>query len=245
MPPGASAGAPVAAVALAHGSAHDQLTYYDLARDLAKRGLAVLTYDWRGKAESRDDDKWFRGKVPYPSDPAWVKTYGSAVDPQMTKIYLDVQAAIGFLTAQEGVDPTRIGLVGATWSTDHVIRAAAEDPRVKAMVFFSPGGGVGIPKDELMKYIQTLDVPMLSIASEDDLYEGGLVSGWVGATTEVELSKKVYMASKSKYSQLLIYTHGGHGSKILFDQPQVRPTVVRWFVEKLDKDWPKGAPASR
>ena len=71
------------------------------------------------------------------------------------------------------------------------------------------------------------------------------MSGWVGATSEVEMSKKIYIASKSKYSQLLIYTHGGHGSSILHNEPEARPTVVRWFTEKLDKDWPKGVAASK
>jgi len=233
VPPGAEKRTPVAGVVLVHGAQHDQKTYYDLARDLVKSGLVVLTYDWRGKGESADDEKWYRGKVQAPDDPQWVKIYGKGVDPQNTKLYLDVKAAIEFLAAQEPVDPNRIGLVGATWGVDHVLKAAIGDKRIKAMVLLSPGGGGGVPESEMTEFLTTSDVPILSFTSEDDVYPGGLTEGWVGATTDLEVARKVTRLSKSKNSQLIVYTHGAHGSSIFDVQPEVRPTIVRWFMEKL------------
>ena len=63
-------------IVLVHGAQHDQKTYFDLARDLVTSGFMVLPYDWRGKGESVDDEKWYRGKVQAPDDPEWIKTYG-------------------------------------------------------------------------------------------------------------------------------------------------------------------------
>ncbi len=245
IPPGADKRTPVAGVVLVHGAQHDQKTYYDLARDLVKGGLVVLTYDWRGKGESADDDKWYRGKVKAPDDPQWVKIYGKGVDPQNTKLYLDVQAAIEFLATREVVDPARIGLLGATWGTDHVLKAAIGDARIKTIVLLSPGGGGGVPETEMTQYLTTSDVPILSFTSEDDTYGDGLTEGWVGAKTDLEVARKVYFLSKSKYSQLVVYSHGAHGSGIFDIQPEVRPTIVRWFTEKLDKSWLKGVSSSK
>ena len=245
MPQEASSRTPVAGVVLAHGSMHDQSAYYDLARDLVRRGVAVLTFDWRNKGKSIDDDKWYRGKVPKGPENVFVEFDGDSVDPQMTKIYLDVQAALAFMTSREGVDSTRIGLTGATWSTDHVMKASIGDARIKAIALFSPAGGHGVPKKEIVQFLQTSDVPILAITDEDQLYPEGLPAGWVGAKSDMEVASRVVLMSKSKHSQVLAYVHGAHGSDVLAVAPEIVPTVARWMAEKLDKEWLKRASSSR
>jgi dienelactone hydrolase len=221
MPQGADKRSPVAGVVLAHGARHDQQTYYYLARDLVKKGLAVLTFDWRGKGRSTDDEKWiFSGG-------------NIAQDPQIAKLYLDVRAATEFLATQEGVDPSRIGLLGATWSTIHVVLAAVGDPRIKTIVLLT-AYGASLP--EIKQYLTTSNVPILVVASLDD-------ASWRPATggkmRPSDANKQIYLFSKSKYSQFLVYTRAGHGSEMFHRDPELQPTIVRWFTEKLDPDWLK------
>lgn len=239
MPPGADQRNPVAGVVLVHGARHDRGAFHDLAEDLVKGGLAVLAYDWRGMGESADDEKWFSLDLKVMNDPQWIQTYGAGVYPQMTKIYLDVKAAADFLAGREGVEQNRIGLLGATWGTDHVLKAAIGDSRIKSIVLLSPGGGGGVPETEMTDYLKTSDVPVLLFSSEEDVYPGGLEKGWVGAKTDLEVARKLYLLSRSKYSQLIVYQQGLHGSSNFAIQPEERPTIVRWFKEKLGRDWLK------
>ena len=240
VPPGVDQGNPVAGVVLVHGARHDQGAFHDLARDLARGGLAVLTYDWRGMGESADDQKWFSLDLQVMNDPQWIRTYGDGVYPQMTKIYLDVKAATEFLASRPGVDPNRIGLLGATWGTDHVIKAAIGDSRIKSLALLSPGGGGGVPESEMTEYLKSSDTPVLLFSSEEDVYPGGLEKGWVGARTDLEVARKLYFLSRSKHSQLIVYERGAHGSSNFSVQPEQRPTIVRWFQEKLGRDWLNG-----
>ena len=96
-----------------------------------------------------------------------------------------------------------------------------------------------MPGAEMKQFLTTSDVPILSFTSEDNVYPGWLAQGWVGATTDLEIAREVTVWSKSKHSQLVVYTPGAHGSDIFEIQPEVRPTIVRWFTEKLSKDWLK------
>ena len=52
-------------------------------------------------------------------------------------------------------------------------------------------------------------------------------------------TKKLYLLSKSKYSQYLLYTRAGHGSEMFKVNPELEAIVVRWLVEKLDSEWLK------
>ena len=47
---------------------------------------------------------------------------------------LDTAAAVGFVAAQAGVDPSRIGALGLSMGGEEVIGASAADPRIRAVV---------------------------------------------------------------------------------------------------------------
>ncbi|WP_431899307.1 alpha/beta hydrolase [Nonomuraea sp. bgisy101] len=83
-------------------------TYAEL---LARAGLATLAFDHRGFGESggrrRHEDS--QGKL------------------------ADLRAAVGALAGRPEVDPDRIGVVGVCLGAGYAVRAAATDPRIRAV----------------------------------------------------------------------------------------------------------------
>lgn len=87
------------------------------AERLAAAGFAALTIDFRGFGESGGFPRGFESP---------------------RRKIADIRAAVSFLTAREGVDPTRLGLVGVCASSGYVAAEAADDPRVKSVVLIAP-----------------------------------------------------------------------------------------------------------
>jgi len=81
------------------------------ANYLTKAGYVCLGFDYRGMARSEGE----QGRV--------------LLEEQVQ----DVRNAISFLELQDEVDPERIGLIGWGMGASNVIRAAAQDQRVKAV----------------------------------------------------------------------------------------------------------------
>jgi len=84
---------------------------------LARAGLTTLAFDHRGFGESggRRQHEDSQGKL------------------------ADLRAAVSVLAARPQVDPARIGLVGICLGGGYAIRAAAADPRVKAVATIAGG----------------------------------------------------------------------------------------------------------
>jgi fermentation-respiration switch protein FrsA (DUF1100 family) len=84
---------------------------------LAAAGFATLAFDHRGFGESggRRQHEDSQGKL------------------------ADLRAAVGALAAQPEVDPARIGLAGICLGGGYAIRAAAQDPRVRAVAGIAGG----------------------------------------------------------------------------------------------------------
>ena len=81
----------------------------ELAKALSSAGYAVLRFDFRGCGQSEGQ----RGEVICEEEVE------------------DARNALGFLEAQLGVDPHRIGAIGASLGGSVAIALAASDPRVK------------------------------------------------------------------------------------------------------------------
>jgi dienelactone hydrolase len=209
VPHGASAAAPVAGVLLVHGAMHDQDTYYELTRALVKKGLATLTYDWRGKNRDPAEGKGYYGVDLTRED--------------QDKTYLDVKAALDFFAAQKGVDPNRIGIVAATMGTVHALHGAAGDARVRTMAMLSQY----VLDDRAKTFLTSTDIPIFFIVSSEDLnYEAGSLA---------DFTREAYRLSKNKHTELLMYEDAGRGSEMLKVKSELEPMIVRWMVEKLAK----------
>jgi pimeloyl-ACP methyl ester carboxylesterase len=87
------------------------------AEAFAEAGLDALLFDYRCFGDSSGE----------PRQLAW--------PPRHREDYL---AAVAFARDLDGVDPERIVLWGTSWSGGHVIYAAAQDPRVVAVVSQTP-----------------------------------------------------------------------------------------------------------
>lgn len=203
-------GKKVPGVVFVHGINHDQQTWYYLAREVVRGGMAALIFDWRGNRKSiRPDGKWEEG-VDLPSA-------------EMSKTYLDVKAAIALMASQKQVDPNRIALVAATATNNFAVRAMLNDARIKTFV----GLSFYAPDAEAKKILASSDVPFFLIASTNDVNaDGGSLA---------EGTREVYGLSKSKQSSLLMYDDAGRGSDMLKTKPELYGMIVRWLQEKTAK----------
>ncbi len=145
-------GKKVPGVVIAPGGRSNRYSYYSFEEDMARRGIAVVSVEQRGRGQS------MMGKTV--EDPEIAKLW--AEDPTESPYYLDVIAGLDFLLDQEGIDPDRIGLMGGARGSRNATLAAAEDPgRIKAMVLFS------VYYDEDMERVApTIDASILMIATE-------------------------------------------------------------------------------
>ena len=197
----------VPGVVLVHGAHHDRRTYNELVQAIVTRGIATLAFDWRGMGKSTENGR-VGVDLPLQTD-------------ERNKIYLDTKAAVNFLASQDRVDADRIGLVGATLATNHVLQAAMGDTRVKGIVILTQY----VPTDEAKQFLATSETPVFFIASSEDVnFEVGSLAGF---------TKQAYQLSKSKGSQLLYYTDAGRGSDILKNRGELKPIIVQWFLEQL------------
>jgi dienelactone hydrolase len=110
----------VPAVLLLHTSLSDRHVYHDLEIALAKKGLAVLNIDWRGKGKSTGKGR-----------------YSELSEQEHARSHLDVFAAVNFLATQPDIDATRIGVLGAALGTRHAMAAAVDEPRIKTAVLLT------------------------------------------------------------------------------------------------------------
>jgi hypothetical protein len=98
-------------IVIVHGGGGDRRGARRHAAMLARHGYGVLLYDARGRGESEGS----------PNAQGW--TWQT-----------DVDAALDFLSARKDVDPARIGGLGLSTGADVLLEAAAENPRLEAVV---------------------------------------------------------------------------------------------------------------
>ena len=114
------------ALLLLHQWQSDRHSYDDFAKRMQARGFAVLSIDGRGFGESTK------------------KADGSSVtagrtDADVKGMLGDVGAAFEFLSKQKNVEPSHVGIVGASYGSSLAIIYAADDPKVAAVALLSPG----------------------------------------------------------------------------------------------------------
>ena len=100
-----------AAVILVHGGGGDRTGPRGHAELLARHGYGALLYDARGRGESEGS--------PNAAGWGWDE---------------DVAGALSFLAARPDVDADRIGAIGLSTGADVLLEAAAEQPRLQAVV---------------------------------------------------------------------------------------------------------------
>lgn len=105
---------PFPAVAMAHGmGAVKEMHLEQFARRFAEAGVAALLFDYRGFGASEGAPR-----------------HRIAPRDQME----DYRSALTWLSLQDEVDSSRLGIWGTSFSGGHVLHIGAYDPRVKAVV---------------------------------------------------------------------------------------------------------------
>jgi len=199
IPDGASESSKVPGVVMVHSGTRDRYIFQDLELLVAKQGLAVFNIDWRGRGRSREKGIYFD----FPLE-------------VQDRVYQDVQGAIKFLASQKGVDPSRIGVVGATLGARNTGKAIVGDKRVKAAVLIS-----GYGDDSVKKYVaETPQLAVFAVASKGD-------SGPVQAMTEMIRS------SKNPNSQLVVFGGAARSSQIFQGQADLEPRIAEWLKDTL------------
>ena len=98
-----------------------------LERLRVQRAFTTLAIDLRGHGASTEG----------PAGPLDWRTFDDA---QWASTRLDVLAAVAFLSASDsGVDPAALAAIGSSIGSSAVVAAAAEEPRLTALVTLSPG----------------------------------------------------------------------------------------------------------
>lgn len=132
-------------VVLGHGftGTQDQLAAY--AQAFADRGLAALTFDYRHFGDSG-------------GEPRQVVDVAEQLE--------DWRAAVRAARSLPEIDPQAVSLWGSSFSGGHVLRLAAEDPRIRAVVAQVPefGMGSGSIREEIRAKRQRKGVPLRTIA---------------------------------------------------------------------------------
>ena len=144
LPAGFGDGNDKPAILLTHGwgGTRDQLNGYALI--FAGAGFVVLTFDYRGWADSHSR-LVIIGEQPEPDANGEVTVRARAirelVDPQDQ--IRDITSALDYLSGEPGVDRDRIGIWGTSYSGGHVIHVGARDDRVAAIISQVGYQGVG------------------------------------------------------------------------------------------------------
>lgn len=180
--------------------------YTGLAPVIRAKGVGTLNLDLRGRGKSL-------GK----------KELHSFTAEELSKIYLDVEAAFAFLESQPEVDSSRIGIVAVGKSAEAAVLGWGGDSRVSAIALIS-----GRLSDKAKKTIaDSPDLPLYLVVSSEDK------EGFAAMTD-------AYFLSKSKESGIEVFNGLGIGTWMfsLFrakyrDEKPLHDQVGEWIADKV------------
>jgi dienelactone hydrolase len=144
-------------------------------------------------------------------------TYLDLTKDERARGSLDAKAAIDYLASQPGVDNSRLGIVGVIHGAEHGVRASIGDPRVKALAL-------------LTGYVP------LSEAESAHLTGGSVNVMYVTCTGHrqvTESMRRMYNATASKLTRLLVYEGGAIGYQLFELDERLEPAIVEWLKEAV------------
>ena len=145
LPAGIGDGTKRPAILLTHGWGGTRSHLNDsYAPKFADAGFVVLTFDYRGWADS-DSRLVIIGDQPASDADGAVTVRARAIREVVDPVdqVRDISNALDFLYGEDGVDVERIGIWGTSYSGGHVINMGAHDDRIAAIVSQVGYQGVG------------------------------------------------------------------------------------------------------
>lgn len=200
-----AAAKPGPGVVLLHMCNSDRSAWNDLGEKLADAGIHAIALDYRGYGES--------GGARH-EDPA---AQQRNIDENWPR---DVDAALAYLLAQEGVDATRLGAAGGSCGVNQAIHFARRHPeQVRTLVLLA--GGANRAGEQFLA--DNPWMPLFAAGAHDD--------GAAVATMEWLLGFSGNPANVVKE-----YEHGGHGTELFAVHADLEPAIVDWFERYLIRE---------
>jgi dienelactone hydrolase len=207
--------APAPAVVLVHGLSESRGVWTNFAGLLASNGIASLAIDLRGYGDSVRrataagtiylDYREFR-----------------AID--FHDMLLDVNSAVDWLLEQPGVDPHRIGIVGASIGGNIVLRYAVVNTDLAAIVALSPG--------LVYKEVRTDDVigkipnhPLRLLVAQDDAF------AFESCKRLMEIRKELQDASSQ--TEMKACAGNAHGTDLVRRVDGLAEWLTNWLKQTL------------
>ncbi|MFA5161719.1 MAG: alpha/beta fold hydrolase [Elusimicrobiales bacterium] len=116
-------------VMLLHSIGRNKNDWKPLAAELARQGFGYIALDLRGHGASIKD--------PSGAPTAWRNFRRAGTDNEFNLMTRDIEAAISFLAAQ-GIDESRVALIGAGLGANLAVKFAAMHPQVAMTALLSP-----------------------------------------------------------------------------------------------------------
>ncbi|MGH7783086.1 MAG: alpha/beta hydrolase, partial [Candidatus Binatia bacterium] len=173
---------------LLHQWQSDRHSYDEFAVRMQQKGFAILSIDGRGFGESTkkaDGTTVVAGRTP-----ADVKA-----------MLGDVSSAFDFLAKQKNIDPTRIGIVGASYGSSLAIMYAADNPKVPAVALLSPG---------LNYFGNMLTLPAVEKYGDRDLF----IVASTGDTESALAAESFEKIGNTRYGFFILPVGSSHGTEM-------------------------------
>jgi dienelactone hydrolase len=180
--------------------------YHQLVEQLVEAGFIVLNIDFRGRGKSRNKGNWLELRLQEPDGPA-----------EIGRGYLDVKAAVDFLTSLGIVDSDRIGVVGTVIGARYALLGAAKDQRIKAVA--SVIGYVPPPAEQ--EELVSIKAPVLYVCSRD-------------LVPVTQAMSSICEQGAQNGNALVILDGGAYGYSVFTLNPTLGPTIVRWLKSNLN-----------
>ncbi|HRH41258.1 MAG TPA: hypothetical protein PKY82_06395 [Pyrinomonadaceae bacterium] len=188
----------VSAVILLNKANGNRQVYEKLASHLAENGIASLRIDLRGHGESINKGKF----VPFQENATEI----------LNDTDKDIFAITKYLKAVKGIDPNRIGFVGASYSGEEMAVSARKNGYEKAYVALSPGSF----SEESVKAIDSSKAAWFFIKSVDER-----------ARTLKDFFATIRRQSKT--AQTMEIAGDKHATDILDSNPELAEMIAIWF----------------
>jgi pimeloyl-ACP methyl ester carboxylesterase len=191
---------PVPIVLLLNEAAGDRRSYAGLAEQLASRGVASLRLDLRGHGESTNLGRFEPGASPR--------------DPLIWDAESDVAAAYRYLVALDMIDPSRIGVVGASYSGEEAAEAGRLIGHAALYVLLSPGS----LSNTTIAAMEGSGVPWFFVSAQDDPF-----------LRDITVSVRELAPS----TELVTVPGVAHGTALLHDETLME-RIAEWITQTLE-----------
>ena len=209
---------PAPAVLLIHSVARNRTTWEAFAKLLQQNGMAALAIDLRGHGESTRK---------LTADGSVTIDYHNFATRDFQDMLLDIEAAVDWLQAQPEIDHNRIALVGESLGANLVLRYAAINEDLAAVVVFSPGINYrNLRTDDVISQVGRK--PLHIFVSQSDSF------AFESCKRLVEIQKE--SGNDAATNELTICTGNLHGANMLLGVRNLPQIVVNWLKEAFARD---------